>query len=254
VSQSIISCRPGSYAPFVHLAYEHLAGLGVRYVEIEVPKPEELEQVQAELTGYGLSAASLQARCDVRRPDVAAQVEAQMPAFQALRVKYMFVSCKADTTPLPTVYARLRQAGDVVKRHGVTIVMETHPDLITSGDVALATMRGVDHPNVRVNFDTANIYYYNQGIDGVAELRKIAPYVGAVHLKDSDGQYRSWHFTALGRGVVKFAETIKVLQGANFSGPYTLEIEGVEGETRTERLVCDRVAESIGFLRGLGLL
>ncbi len=254
MTQNIVSCRPWSYAPFMNLAYEHLASLGIRYVEIEVPNPEQIEDTRAELARHGLSAASLQATCDVRKPDLAAQVEAQMPAFKALGVKYMFVSCKADTTPLPTVYARLREAGDVAGKYGVTIVMETHPDLITNGDVALATMKGVNHPNVRVNFDTANVYYYNQNIDGVEELRKIAKYVAAVHLKDSDGKYRGWHFTALGRGVVKFADSFKVLRDAGFAGPYTLEIEGVEGETKTERLVCDRVAESVGFLRGLGIV
>ena len=40
--------------------------------------------------------------------------------------------------------------------------------------------------------------------------------------------------------------------GVGFAGPYTLEIEGIEGEPRTERSVCDRIAESLGYLRGLG--
>lgn len=254
MSKPIVACRPQSYAPFTTLAYEHLAGLGIRHVEIEVPKPAELEPARAELQRHGLAASSLQAECDVRRADLPEQVAAQMPALATLGAGYMFVSAKAGDTPLDTVYGRLREAGQEAARHGVTIVLETHPDLVTNSAVALATMRGVGHPNVRVNFDTANIYFYNRGVDGVEELRRIVEFVGALHLKDTDGGYRSWHFPALGRGVVKFAELFKVLDAAGFAGPCTIEIEGLEGETKTERLVCDRVAESVGFLRGLGRL
>ena len=65
-------------------------------------------------------------------------------------------------------------------------------------------MKGVNHPNVRINFDTGNIYFYNQNTDVVAELRKIIDYVASVHLKETDGGYESWNFPALGKGVVDF--------------------------------------------------
>lgn len=251
---SVIACRVESYAPFVPVAFEHLAGLGLRHVEVPVPKPTDLDALRTELQRHDLTASSLHGECDVCRADVADQVAAQMPAFTALGTRFMFVSVKAEGTPLPAVYDRLRAAGAVAARAGVTIVLETHPDLITNAEVALRTMRGVDHPNVRINYDTANIYFYNRGTDGVAELRRIAQYVATVHLKDTDGGYRSWNFPALGRGVVRFAETFALLDAVGFTGPYTLEIEGIEGEKRTERLVCDRIAESVGFLRGLGRL
>lgn len=254
MSKSIIACRTSSYAPFVALAYEHLAELGIRYVEIPVPQPREVDATRAALQRYGLSASSMQGECDVRRPDAAGQVADQMPVFAAFGTRIMFASVKADDTPLPTVYARLRDAGEAAARHGVTIVLETHPDLVTNADVALATLRGVNHPNVRINYDSANIYFYNRDVDGVAELGRIVAYVGAVHLKDTDGGYRHWHFPALGRGVVRFPEVLRILDNAGFSGPCTIEIEGIEGEAKTERLICGRIAESVGYLRGLGRL
>jgi sugar phosphate isomerase/epimerase len=52
--------------------------------------------------------------------------------------------------------------------------------------------------------------------------------------------------------VVNFSGIFEALDAAGFDGPCTLEIEGIEGEQRTERLVCDRIAESVGYLRGLG--
>ncbi len=252
MSKSIIACRISSYAPFEALAYEHLASLGLRFVEIHVPAPEATDAVRDTLAAHGLSASTMQGQIDLSRPDVAAQLAAQMPAFESLGTKIMMVSVKAGDTPLETAYARLREAGQEAARWGVTIAVETHPDLAPNAEAALATMRGVNHPNVRINFDTANIYFYNREVDGLEELRQIADYVASVHLKDTDGGYRHWYFPALGRGIVRFAEVFRILDAAGFAGPCTLEIEGLEGETRTERLVCDRVAESVGYLRGLG--
>ena len=250
----IISCRTGSYGKFESIAYAHLAQLGLKNVEIMVPSPDQIAATKAELARHGLTAASLHGQCDVKSAECGKQVAAQMPAFTALGTRFMFVSCKADDTPGDTVYGRLREAGAAAAQAGVTIVMETHPDLITNAEVALATMRGVNHPNVRINFDTANIYFYNQGVDSVAELKKCLPFVGALHLKETNGGYRTWHFPALGRGVVKFREIFALLDAAKFAGPLTMEIEGIEGEEHTERRVCDRIAESVGYLRGLGVL
>jgi L-ribulose-5-phosphate 3-epimerase len=252
--KSPIACRVASYAPFEQLAYEHLASLGVRHVEIPVPAPNELASIAKTLTRYGLTATSLHGQCDAQRPDIADQVKSQMPALQALGTKFLFVSAKAEHTPLPTAYDRLRAAGDVAHAHDVTIVLETHPDLVTNAVVTEATMDGVHHPNVRINFDTANVYFYNHHIDAVTELRPIISHVASLHLKETDGGFRSWHFPALGTGVVRFAELFELLDAAGFAGPCTLEIEGVEGEQRTAQLVCQRVTDSIAFLRQLGRL
>ena len=252
MGQSIIACRYYSYAPFLDRAYEHLASIGVRHVEIDVPSPDELDARRAELEQHGLTASSLHGQCDLHDPGLAEQVEEQMPAFAALGTKIMFASVDRKEMVLDEACHRLREAGEVAAAHGVTIVLETHPDLITNAEVALETMKGVDHPNVRVNFDTANIYFYNHGVDGVEELKQITPYVGAVHLKDTDGGYRSWHFPALGQGIVEFPKVFEVLDAAGFSGPCTLEIEGIEGEEKTEELVCGRVAESVEYLRRIG--
>lgn len=252
MSKNPIACRVASYGPFENVAHAHLASLGVKHVEIPVPSPTELAQTAALLEKHGLTASTLHGECDVTRADVGEQVRAQMHAFAALGTRLMFVSVKAGDTPLDDAYARLRVAGDVAAEHGVTLVLETHPDLITNAEVARRTMEAVDHPHVRVNYDTANVYFYNHGIDAAGELRPIVPWVAAVHLKDTDGGYRHWHFPALGQGVVPFGEVFSVLDEAGFDGPYTLEIEGLDGETPTEALVCQRIADSIEYLRGLG--
>ena len=95
---------------------------------------------------------------------------------------------------------RLRQAGDVARKHGVTISLETHPDLGTNARTHLEPMKTIHHPNVRVNFDTGNITFYNRGTDAVTELKQIVDYVATVEVKDHSGQYMTWNFPALGKG------------------------------------------------------
>ena len=89
--------------------------------------------------------------------------------------------------------------GDIAKKHGVIVALETHPDLGANAAAHLETMRQINHPNVRVNFDTGNITFYNKGTDAVAELKKIIDYVATVELKDHNGQYMDWNFPVLGR-------------------------------------------------------
>lgn len=73
--------------------------------------------------------------------------------------KLIFASAKASNEiPKEITYQLLRKAGDNAAKHDITICIETHPILCHNGDVALETMKGVNHENVRINFDTANIY------------------------------------------------------------------------------------------------
>lgn len=247
-----LSCRVATYGPHQGLAFEHVAGLGLRFVEIRVPAADQVSAVRRELERFGLRAATLHAAFEIARDDLPRQVESQLPAFAELGCSLMFVSVKCGELPRAIVYDRLRRAAEQIAPRGLTLLVETHPELATNAVVALETIQAVNHPNVRLNFDTANIHFYNQGLSEVDELRKVASVVAAVHLKDTDGGYRHWHFPALGRGVVDFRGIFGVLDAAGFAGPLTLEIEGIEGEQKTERLVCDRIAESVGYLRGLG--
>jgi inosose dehydratase len=141
--------------------------------------------------------------------------------------------------------------GDIAAQLGVKVAMETHPDLITNGDVASQTMRAIAHPNVGINFDTANIYYYNEGTDSVTELRKVLDHVFSVHLKDTNGKPRTWYFPTLGQGVVDFPAIFQLLLDRGFRGPFTMELEGIEGENLTEEQQLQRVAQSFDYARGI---
>lgn len=250
--ENLLAVRPASYGKFADGAYAHLARIGVRHVEI--PVPADITAEKSRLAAHGLAASSLQAEC---RPDLAdglARIVPALDAAVALGAGVLFVSANTRGADRTACCDRLREMGAAAGSRGVTIAMETHPDLVTNGDVAVETMRAVNHAHVRVNWDTANVYHYNEGVDGIAELGKVVDWLGAIHLKDTNGRYKAWHFPGLGEGIVDFAEVFRVVNERGFHGPFTIEIEGVEGE-RLDRAAAEaRVESSVLHLRRLGLV
>ena len=246
-----IACNLASYGPHREGAFEHLASIGLTNVEIPCPELGDVEEVRQKLADHGLTATSMILPCQMDADDVVLRFSHALETVSAMEVGIVFTSVKSGELDLDYVYGRLQNIGDAAAEHGVIVVLETHPDLVTNSQVAIETMAGVAHPNVRVNFDTANLYYYNEGIDAVEELARIAPYVGAVHLKDTNGGYRTWHFPALGRGVVDFGALFELLDAVEFSGPMALELEGVEGEALSEQDARSWVEESLEFLERL---
>ena len=95
----------------------------------------------------------------------------------------------------------------------------------------LDLMTDLDHPSVRLNFDTGNIAYYNEGVDPADELEKVKGLVCNVHVKDNRGQFEDWFFPAIGDGgAVDFRRIRTTLDGVGYTGAYTIEIEGIAGE------------------------
>ena len=250
--KNLLSCNLGSYRRYRDTAYAHLQKIGVRHVEIPAPRPEDAEAVNEVLAYFGLSAATLMVRGDLQNEGVADEFLPGLQAAQKMGVSVVFTSLKAGDLPLDTAYARLRKIGDVAARHGVTVALETHPDLCENGAVALRTVQAVNHPNVRINFDTANVCYYNEGVDVLAELRKIAPFVAGVHLKDTNGGYKTWHFPTLGQGVVNYREVFAIMNGVGMRGPFTMELEGIQGQNLNLREQHASVEQSVAHLRSIG--
>jgi sugar phosphate isomerase/epimerase len=249
----ILAVRLASYGAYQETAWTHLPSIGVRHLFMNAPSADELPTLKARLDRAKLDVAVFRGEFDMSRADCLERLEKQLAVCKQMGVRYLFVSPKHAGVSLETSYQRLREAGQLAERYGVTISLETHPDLGTNGEVQLETMKRVDQPRIRVNFDTGNITYYNQGTDAVAELRKILPYVATVEFKDHDGKLKSWYFPALGTGRVDFPGVVAELRNAHFQGPMTIEIEGIENQPWDERQTQQAIADSVAYLRQLGL-
>ncbi len=240
--KNVLSSRTGSY--------EVLQKLGIKGVEIGPPAPGNVDKLKAELSKYGLAALSISGGVDLTNDDGIKAFDSLINGAVSMGSKIIFASAKAsDDIPREVTYERLRKVGDKAAEHGITVCLETHPILCHNGDVALKTMEGVGHDNIRINFDTANIYYYNENIDAVVELKKVAKYVGSVHLKDTDGTPRSFAFPPLGDGIVDFPEVFRILNEVGFHGPFTFELESTKGEEMATAL-----EKSVNYLKRTGCI
>jgi len=160
----------------------------------------------------------------------------------------------ADEAERRVVIDHLRQIGDTAAEMGITVALETHKGPTQNADAMLALMDELDHPRVRLNFDTGNIAYYNRGVDPADELEKVKHLVRNVHLKDNRGGFEDWYFPAVGDGgSVDFTRVRNILDGVAFAGPYTIEIEGIGGEPEPGlEGRQDRIVRSVAHLRACG--
>jgi inosose dehydratase len=162
---------------------------------------------------------------------------------------------EADSDPdLQSLYQHLRQIGDHAETLGLTYCFETHPGICQDHGGMIDVMHELEHPRLKINFDTANILYYNQPINGEIALAKVCPWVSHMHLKDSHGEFHDWYFPALGRGgAVDFVRVLELTEVCGFEGPYSLEIEGIEGEGElTLEDTHQRIVDSVEHLKICG--
>jgi L-ribulose-5-phosphate 3-epimerase len=248
---NLIAVNLGSYGRYRENALEHLRRIGIGHVEIGVPAPERASAVTRQMAEYGLKVSTMTAPCDLTKD--ATTFEPAARTAQEMGVPILFISAKAGEMPRAQAYARLRERAQIAGAHGVTLSLETHPDLAENATVARETITAVGHPSLGWNLDTANLYYYNEGTDAVEECRRGLELIRSVHLKDTNGGYKTWHFPALGDGVVDFGGIFRLLNERGFFGPFTFELEGIGGETLTETETQARVQRSLDHLRQIGV-
>jgi len=249
---NVLACRLANYGKFQGAAWAHLPSIGFKYVFMNVIPPEEIEATKKRLAECGLKIAVIRGDTDLGRETCVDELAVQLATCEKLGVHYMFLSPKHNGVSKDVAYERLRRAGDVARKHGVTIALETHPDLGTNGDVHVETMRRINHPNVRINFDTGNVTFYNHNTDAATELAKCIDYVATVEFKDHNGQFETWNFPTVGKGIVDFSAVMKILTDHRYAGPITMEVEGIHGVEMSEAQIKKYVKESAEYVRSLG--
>ena len=76
---------------------------------------------------------------------------------------------------------RLRVIADIFKDQGVMLGLETGQE---SAQTLIDALVDLDHPNIGVNFDPANMILYGKG-EPVAALRLLSQFVVQIHIKDA---------------------------------------------------------------------
>jgi L-ribulose-5-phosphate 3-epimerase len=251
-------------------AIAHAPSIGVSHLEValkphgghlvvppdviltEASTAEQVSHGKQRLQEAGLRASSTNLGADVSQPANVDVVRRRIDIAVALGCRWIVASL-GHADDKRALYPGVLAVADYAKAKGIPLCLETHPPLVTNAGEALATLRDLAHDNVFINWDTGNVYFYNEGIDGETDLRKIAPHVRHVHLKDSHKGFQEWFFPALGGGNIDLGRVRAILAEYDFHGPYSIEIEGVAGESPvTLEQRHENLRRSVMHLRSLG--
>lgn len=144
----------------------------------------------------------------------------------------------------------VRRVCDHAAKHGQIFALETGQE---PAAVLRDFIRDVDRPNLRINFDPANMILYGTG-DPVEALDVLAPHVASVHAKDGD-----WPLAdppgalgaekPLGRGGVGIARFLAKLRSIGYCGSLHVEREGANNPEQRLRDIRAAV-ELLEQLRG----
>jgi sugar phosphate isomerase/epimerase len=211
-----------------------IAGAGFKHVELSaVPGWTEhvvlngVDEVRARLDHYGLTPVSLSGHSDLTtREGLEHGIKAvRWAARYGIPIVNTAVGGHASQDESESAFlANVGELADAAEAEGIVIGLEIHGDIMASGEITLPLLEKIGRDSIKVNYDTANVEYYS-GQKAVDDLPKIAPHLVHVHLKETTGGKGVWNFGAIGEGSVDFAEVLRILRDAGYTGPYAVEIE-----------------------------
>ena len=83
---------------------------------------------------------------------------------------------------LPPFLANIGEVADHARSNGVTIGLEVHGKHTANGRLALDTVRQVNDPNVKINYDTANCVFFGDTLP-YEDLEVAVPEMVHIHLR-----------------------------------------------------------------------
>jgi L-ribulose-5-phosphate 3-epimerase len=137
----------------------------------------------------------------------------------------------------------LSEAGRLAAEAGVTLAFETGQE---TAELLRRTLDDLNAPNIKVNFDPANMLLYDMG-DPIAAVELLGPRIRSVHVKDArrprtPGQWGEE--VPLGQGEVDVRRFVQTLRRVGYQGPLVIEREVGDQASRMRD-----IAHGIAFLR-----
>lgn len=251
--QPLFAATVGSEDPLEHIKFAaDNAFAGVLYAAARARTAAEQQKVGDALAAHGLEAGCIlyttfeQLRNTSWATDskearewIAGELAQAMEAAHRVGANRLAVLGGADPQrPIAYQHAafvqNLRYAGDIAARAGLTLCLETLsrksvPDMLLQHmPDAVAVARAVDHPAVRLIFDTSHV----QVMDGdlLFHLEQAWDHIEIVQLADNPGRLEP------GTGEINFESLLRLLLKRGYRGLVELEygwrLPGLESESR----------------------
>ncbi len=255
------------YAPYsLEEALAGIAASGFRYVELaaipgiieHLPLAADARTIgraQRLLNRYALTPVSLSAHSNLTTRRGLNQARRALDLCERMGIPILNTAVggpEAGEEDEEAFHANIGGLADYAAERDVTITLEIHGELTSTGRKARTLVETVGRSNVRINYDTANCEYYG-AVRAEADLPYALPLVALCHLKDKVGGPGVWNFPALGSGHVDFAKLLHMLRRGGYRGPCCVEVE-FQGHPWPPPAVVNRaLKKSYKYLSSLGL-
>jgi sugar phosphate isomerase/epimerase len=126
-----------------------------------------------------------------------------------------------DRKPFLDTLAKVSQ---LAKEKGITVAFETGQE---SADLLRRTLDDLKCPNLKINFDPANMILYDMG-DPIRAVEILGPDIRSVHVKDANRTKvkGTWgDEVPLGQGQVNIKKFVQTLKKVGYRGPLCIERE-----------------------------
>ena len=134
-----------------------------------------------------------------------------------------FIKGQEKNTTIDLIIKGLLELGDYAKEKNVSVLMESHGDVVKIEDLE-KIMRSAEHTNVGLVWDISNMWTVTKE-SPVEAYKKLKKYIRHTHIKDAkliDGKPQ---YTLLGQGEVPIFEAIDALSKGGYKGYYSFEWE-----------------------------
>ncbi|MBL8296034.1 MAG: sugar phosphate isomerase/epimerase [Bryobacterales bacterium] len=230
--------------PMLHNGRELMSEAGYYH---SVSMEEDPHFIKDILDRYGVQASGVSAHCPLMRPEISVMYLQRAIQYAAV-LKAPVVNTDESYRPSwildddvwPVMRYTLISVLRVAERYGVAIGIEPHQAIskTTDGLMRLATL--VDHPLLRVNYDTGNAYLAGEDIYGA--LERVGSRLVHVHAKDisvehSEAERGKVTGTPVGcgcgDGVVDWSRVISIVRKHGFNGVFSVECGTPEEAARS---------------------
>ena len=244
LSFSTLGCPDWTLQQIVNFAAQHgYKGIEVRGLQRQLDLPQCPEFATAEaraatlalMKQKGLQFVGLGSSANLHEPAGSAREKNLADArrfidlAQQLRCPYVrvfpnnFPKEGDKKATLTLIVEGLLQLGAYAKERNVTVLMETHGDVVWIDDLA-TIMQGASHSHVGLIWDVTNMWAVTQEAPQAA-YNRLKRHIRHVHIKDAKLVDGKLQYTLLGEGDIPIWEAITALYKNGYGGYYSFEWE-----------------------------
>lgn len=213
-----------------------LSGFGVEYVELssiagmcEHVDPKQIcdsycEEVKQLLDNNNLKCLAVAGHVDLTLEDQLQDFLKKVEFTSKIGAKYI----NTNSGPLErfSIFKEnIKRVIEQAEKWNVTVCLESHGDIIRTAKGSSDYIREINHPLIKMNYDTGNTYFYEKGnVDLLEDISSALDILSYIHLKDISIVGDKVNYQPIGKGDISFAPILKKLNDAGLCLNASLEI------------------------------